>query len=515
MNDRSTPTSSPVKMHNKVKHVLDAYRDGGFTAMHEMDLPFPSLTAVSAITGSAFTSGVLGHWVLTQCAANLLKAYGSPELVAKYHEPLTDGRWTGTMALSETQAGSSLIDVSTKATPTDTPGTYKIKGNKMWTSGADHDIYDNIIHMLLAKTPDNKISLFLVPKSIVNEDGSLGERNDYTINGLNHKMGCRGLSNCYWSLGDNSDGATGYLIGEEGKGLHAMFLMMNEMRIHVGLSGALCGKRGHLESLQYAMERKQGRNPKTKEKETIVNYPDVKRMILTQKVFSEGALALCLLASSLADSAKTSDDDKHLLDVLIPIVKSWPSEFCLEANKWAIQVLGGYGYTSDFPLAQVYRDNRLNMIHEGTHGIQSLDLLGRKVAGPGFPILIDRMSKSIEKALQSGDDETIALAAPVKSAVERLVDVTKKLGGVSKAGDVQLALANSHDYLNMAGHTVIGWCWLEMAMAAKSSSSPDSAFNQGKIKAAKFFMAHELHKTEHQAWLLNSLDDTVLKVAVE
>jgi alkylation response protein AidB-like acyl-CoA dehydrogenase len=266
MNDRSSPTVSPVKMHEQVKEVLDAYSEGGFTAMHEMDLPFPSLTAVSAITGSAFTSGVLGHWVLTQCAANLLKAFGSPDLVAKYHEPLTDGRWTGTMALSETQAGSSLVDISTKATPTDTPGTYRIKGNKMWTSGADHDMTENIIHMLLAKTPDNKISLFLVPKSIVNDDGSLGERNDYTINGVNHKMGCRGISNCYWSLGDNSDGATGYLIGEEGKGLQAMFLMMNEMRIHVGLSAALCGKRGHLESLNYALERKQGRSPTTKEK---------------------------------------------------------------------------------------------------------------------------------------------------------------------------------------------------------------------------------------------------------
>jgi len=223
-----------------------------------------------------------------QCAANLLKAYGSPDLVEKYHEPLTDGRWTGTMALSETQAGSSLVDISTKATPTDTPGTYHIKGNKMWTSGADHDMTENVVHMLLAKTPDNKISLFLVPKSIVNDDGTLGERNDYTINGVNHKMGCKGISNCYWSLGDNSDGAKGYLIGEEGKGLHAMFLMMNEMRIHVGLSAALCGKRGERESLAYALERKQGRNPVTKEKETIINYPDVKRMILTQKVHSEG-----------------------------------------------------------------------------------------------------------------------------------------------------------------------------------------------------------------------------------
>ncbi|GMH47420.1 hypothetical protein TrRE_jg5926 [Triparma retinervis] len=503
-------------MHEQVKEVLDAYSDGGFTAMHEMDLPFPSLTAVSAITGSAFTSGVLGHWVLTQCAANLLKAFGSPDLIAKYHEPLTDGRWTGTMALSETQAGSSLVDISTKAMPTETPGKYFIKGNKMWTSGADHSMTENIVHMLLAKTPDNKISLFLVPKSIVNDDGSLGERNDYTINGVNHKMGCRGLSNCYWSLGDNSDGATGFLIGEEGKGLHAMFLMMNEMRIHVGLSAALCGKRGHLESLNYALERKQGRNPVTKEKETIVNYADVKRMLLTQKVHSEGALALCLLASSLADSAKTSEEDKHVLDVLIPIVKSWPSEFCLEANKWAIQVLGGYGYTSDFPLSQVYRDNRLNMIHEGTHGIQSLDLLGRKVAGPGFPLLIERMAGCVERAVKTGDDEIVPMASQLQSAVERLVGVTKKLGGVGKAGDVQLMLANSHDYLNMAGTTVIGWLWLEMAIAAKAKSSDSSdSFLHGKVNACQFFMIHELSKTQHQARLLESLDDTVIKTKVE
>ena len=239
------------------------------------------------------------------------------------------------MALSETQAGSSLLEIATTATPSgNNPGEYNIKGSKMWTSGADHGLYDNIIHMLLAKT-ESGISLFLVPKNLVNDDGSLGARNDYVINGVNHKMGCRGLSNCYWSLGDESGGATGYLIGEEGKGLNCMFFMMNEMRIHVGIGAAVCGMRGYLESLAYACDRKQGRKKPNPSPVPIIEHNDVKRMLLQQKAYSEGAMMLCLFAASLNSSADPSD--RLLLEVLIPLVKSWPSEWCLEANKWAIQ----------------------------------------------------------------------------------------------------------------------------------------------------------------------------------
>jgi len=254
----SNTSSSPVIMCPLVKPVLDAYVEAGFTTLQsDYNLPYLFQTAAHSVTGSAFTSGVLGTWILTFSAANLLNEHGSEKLKGVYYDKMCNGEWTGTMALSETQAGSSLADITAKAEKAE-DGTYKISGNKMWTSGQDHSMYENIIHMVLAKTEGGKISLFLVPKYLVNDDGSLGEKNDIQTNGLNHKMGSRGLSNTYWSLGDEG-GATGYLLGTEGRGLGCMLFMMNEMRVFVGLGATMCGVRGYLESLKYAIERKQGR----------------------------------------------------------------------------------------------------------------------------------------------------------------------------------------------------------------------------------------------------------------
>ncbi|GMH98160.1 hypothetical protein TrST_g6760 [Triparma strigata] len=499
ISDKSSPSASPIVLHPETKSLLDEYVAAGFTQMQDpdgMDLPYTLTCAVNAVTSSAFTSGVLGHWTLTQCAANLLAEHGSPELVSKYHAKLIDGSWTGTMALSETQAGSSLLEIRTKATPTGNPGEYKIKGAKMWTSGADHGMYDNVIHMLLAKT-EAGISLFLVPKNLVNDDGSLGARNDYEINGVNHKMGCRGLANCYWSLGDETGGATGYLIGEEGKGLNCMFFMMNEMRIHVGIGAAVCGKRGLQESLTYAVDRIQGRRkqPNSPPKPIpIIEHNDVKRMLLQQKAYSEGAMMLCLFAASLSESSEKSN--KLLLEVLIPLVKSWPSEWCLEANKWAIQVLGGYGFTRDFPLEQIYRDNRLNMIHEGTAGIQSLDLLGRKTMmadGAAFKLFLSRVGEACER--HSSDPATSALSAQLASATEKLADTTLHLVTKMAAGEVDEALASSHDFLNAVGHVAVGWMWIEQAGAAAADPAyEESHFLQGKVLAAKYFYENDLSK---------------------
>ena len=261
------PKLCRVFMPPQSKDLLSAYTSSGFASLHDGSLPHVVACAVEAIMAGAFTSGVLGHSVLTACAARLLALHGSQDLKDVYHGPMIEGRWGGTMALSETQAGSSLQDITTKATRTATKGEYRIKGKKMWTSGCDHDMTENIIHMLLAKSAeDGKVSLFLVPSFLVVEDKSnpgqhkIGRRNDITIGGLNHKMGHRGISNCYWNLGEEGDGAVGFLVGTEGKGLQAMMAMMNDMRVHVGLGASAAGMRGYLESLTYAIERRQGRH---------------------------------------------------------------------------------------------------------------------------------------------------------------------------------------------------------------------------------------------------------------
>ncbi|MFM7004103.1 MAG: acyl-CoA dehydrogenase family protein, partial [Limnohabitans sp.] len=355
--------------------------------------------------------------------ANLLMAHGSELQKKVFALNEFSGRWSGTMCLSEPQAGSSLSDVMTRATPDgasfqqDPLGArYRLKGNKMWISAGEHELTENIIHLVLAKIPgpDGKlvpgvkgISLFIVPKKMVNAEGQLtGVRNDVALAGLNHKCGWRGTTNTLLNFGegkfkvatDNTDsdgsGAVGYLVGEPGRGLGYMFHMMNEARIGVGLAATMLGMAGYEASLEYAKNRPQGRpvaggtqkvvKDAAQAQVRIIEHADIKRMLLAQKSYCEGALALELYCAKLVDeqhtgTAENADEARLLLEVLTPIAKSWPSEWCLEANSLAIQIHGGYGYTRDFPVEQYWRDNRLNMIHEGTHGIQGMDLLGRKV----------------------------------------------------------------------------------------------------------------------------------------
>lgn len=568
--------SGNVIMAPEAKDICDAYNEAGFNQLGRggsCETSYTVQCAVACISNSAFSSGVLGLWTLTSCAANLLKTHGSPSLVDKFHSQMINGKWSGTMALSETQAGSSLQYITTKAERTAIPGTYSITGSKMWTSAGDHTMYENIVHMLLAKT-DKGITLFLVPKFLVNDDGSLGARNKYEIGGINHKMGCRGLTNVYWSLDD----AEGYLVGEEGKGLAAMFYMMDEMRIHVGLGASVCGIRGFQESLSYAMERTQGKGLVPGEQMPIIDHTDVKRMLLAQKGYSEGSLALCMFAASLMESSQA--DDQLLLSILTPVVKSYPSEWCLEANKWALQVLGGFGYTRDYPIEQLYRDNRLNMIHEGTHGIQALTLLGRSTRlgdGRGFQLLMSRMRGGVARARSltsnkepptgssnngssssggvDGGNSSVALCQALgeelEDAIARLEATTTTLLGTMSEGDVPLAMANAHEFLSMTGTTVVAWTWLEQAIVASASLShsrenssmnsdddddqdlsreftrneddkdddddrwQSDAFYHGKLQAAKFFFRHEVVKTRTQAKLLSSLDDTVLTMNKE
>lgn len=468
----------------------------------------------------AANAGMSSYAFLTIGNANLLVEYGTPEQIDTWVRPMIEGRYFGTMCLSEPQAGSSLADITTRATPQD-DGTYRITGTKMWISAGEHEISENIVHLVLAKAPGGGpgvkgISLFIVPKYL--DDGT---RNDVALVGLNHKMGQRATTNTLLNFGDGSwqpdavPGAVGYLVGEEHKGLFYMFHMMNEARIGVGFLATALGYAGYLTSVEYAKVRTQGRpvddkNPSSKPV-PIIEHADVKRMLLAQKSYVEGSMALGLYCAKIVDEMATITGDEHdrlllLLDVLTPIAKSWPSQWCLTANDLAIQVHGGYGYTREFDVEQYYRDNRLNPIHEGAHGIHALDLLGRKVimkGGAGLALLAETIGATIDRAAAAGGPAAVHGSA-LKAALARLVETT---AAVWADRDPQLALANATAYLEAAGHLVIAWMWLEQILAVGDKTGD---FYDGKRAAAQYFFTYELPKTGPMFDLLVALDRTTL-----
>jgi alkylation response protein AidB-like acyl-CoA dehydrogenase len=443
----------------------------------------------------AANTGTSAYAMLTSGNAHLLLTHGTEEQIRRYVHPMLEGRFTGTMCLSEPQAGSSLSDVATKAVRQD-DGTYRVDGGKMWISGGDHELSENIIHLVLARVAGapagvKGLSLFIVPK----KDLVTGERNGVVLAGLNHKMGYRGTTNTVLAF----EGAVGELVGEEGRGLQYMFHMMNEARIGVGSGAVALGYTGYLHALAYARERQQGRPIGDKDPTAppvpIVEHADVRRMLLASKSYVEGGLALILYAAKLLDEPSPEND--LLLDTLTPIVKAWPSQWCRLADDHAIQVHGGYGYTREYPVEQFYRDNRLNSIHEGTDGIQALDLLGRKVAqhgGAGLALLLDRIRATAA--------QTSELGALVTKAADRLAATTAGLWA-----DPSKALVNATAYLDAAGHLVIAWMWLEQWRAAEGK---EGAFYEGKRLAARYFVTHELPRIGPMLDLLDS-GDTLLR----
>jgi alkylation response protein AidB-like acyl-CoA dehydrogenase len=521
----------------EVKEALDAFARADLIAMGmDAELGGAQLPSVVAGAGLAWfhaaNTSTAGYVLLTLANANLLAKYGTAEQVDAFLKPMLAGRFSGTMCLSEPQAGSSLADIVTRAEPRDggpSSGTYRLFGSKMWISGGDHELTENIVHLVLARIvggpPGTKgISLFIVPKNLVSPDGTVGQRNDVVLAGLNHKMGYRGITNTVLNFGEGSfhpdgeAGAVGYLVGEPHRGLSYMFHMMNEARLGVGLGAIALGYTGYLKSLEYARNRPQGRPVTAKDPTApqvpIIEHADVKRMLLAQKSYVEGALALALYCGRLVDITHSPESDEErasatlLLDVLTPIAKSWPSQWCLEANNLAIQVHGGYGYTREYDVEQHYRDNRLNPIHEGTHGIQSLDLLGRKViqkGGASLMALTNAIGASVSEARGLGG-EMAYLAGQLDTAWRRLVDVTS---GMFASGDVDAALANSAVYLEAVGHLVIAWMWLEQMRVAHSRTGD---FYDGKRQAGRFFFRYELPKTGPQLDLLASLDRTTLEM---
>ncbi|TCM41266.1 MULTISPECIES: acyl-CoA dehydrogenase [Novosphingobium] len=504
--DAEEPRFGPdgVQIHPQVAAALGEYARLGFFSAgfpeHLGGLGLPFLAASASFAWFAAANiATSSYAMLTVANARLIASFGSPAQVEAFARPQIEGRWFGTMCLSEPQAGSDLGAVRTRAEFHGEAGLgrrYRLTGSKMWISGGEHDAADNIVHLVLAKVaredgslPDGTggLSLFIVPRVL--PDGS---RNEIAVAGLNHKMGYRAIPNCLLAFGEQ-EGAAGWLVGEEGQGLRQMFMMMNEARISVGLGAAAIACRGFGHALGYAQERLQGRVQGSGSTGTvpIIAHADVRRMLLAQKSYAEGALALCLFAARLVDE-EHDPESAALLALLTPVVKTFSSEFGLEANALAMQVHGGYGYTRDFDVEQLYRDNRLNPIHEGTTGIQALDLLGRKLlrGGEGAAVLTARIAATARNARWL--PELAAMGDALSAAwhaIEAALDVLRTM-------PQEQALARATPFLHAFGHGVVGWVWLDLAIAARAASP---RLQCGTLAACRYFFDCEIPRIA--AWL--------------
>ncbi|MCZ8061946.1 acyl-CoA dehydrogenase [Silanimonas sp.] len=498
-----------VELMTAIAEALAAYREAGFFGMEApaeeggLGLPYTFVAALGGLFSCANVA-TNGYAFLTQAAANLIREVGSDEQKRRFLPAMNEGRWFGTMCLSEPQAGSSLADLRCVAEPLP-DGRYAIRGNKMWISSGDHEIAENIVHLVLAKIPGGPagtkgISLFIVPRRHVDAEGKAGARNGVRLIGLNHKLGTHGQVNCLLGFGEEEP-AIGELVGAPHDGLRGMFVMMNEARIGVGIGAAMTGYGGYRAALTYAKERRQGRRPGERDATTpmvpIIEHADVRRMLLKAKSFAEGGLALCLYAGRLVDEAKHGGDAEAqaLVDLLTPIVKAWPSDYGQEANSLAIQVHGGAGYTRDFPVERLWRENRINAIHEGTNGIQAMDLLGRKLLGDGgkaFGLLSKRVEATLAAA--RADAALAPLAEALAARWVALGPAVLKAGKVA-ASDLELALANAYLLLDAMGHAVVAWLWLDQALAANRALAAGDvrrAMLEGKVAAARYFIDWEL-----------------------
>ena len=492
------------------------YDDGG------LQLPLLVHTAANYILDAA-NNHLPGYSGLTSGAAELIIEFASKDLKEKYTPKMLTGEWGGTMCLTEPQAGSSLSDIVTKATPV-VDWKYKISGQKIFISGGDHQYADNIVHLLLARIDGapagtKGISLFVVPKMRIQEDGGL-LFNDVTTVADFEKMGQKGYCTTHLSFGDKDD-CHGYLVGEKNKGLNYMFLMMNGARIAVGRGASAIACGAYYASLEYANERPQGRKLSSdgtknlKDKQSlIIEHPDVRRMLLLQKSMVEGSMNLVFKAAKYYDLQHNSADDKEkhkyhtLLEMIIPVVKTYPSEAGIYSINNGLQVLGGYGFCSDFILQQYYRDIRISSIYEGTTGIQSQDLLGRKMMlnnGEGAKLLLDEIKMTIEKAGQ--DDELKKWASSLNDQLDQSQKILFHLMPFALKGDYERFLADASIFMEFFSLILVGWSWLEIGVATKyalssSNSTLDSKFYQGKLDALEYFYVYELPKTKGLAEIL-------------
>ena len=503
-----------VTTHPQLKTIIQQAADQGWISgaaafgVGGLQLPLMIFNAGHHVFQAA-NNGCQGYFSLTSGAASLITSFGTREQIDTYVPHMFAGRWQGTMALTEPQSGSSLSDITTKATPVHA-NLYKIKGQKIFISGGQHDACDNFVHLTLARIEGapvgtKGISMFIIPKFRPQADGSLAF-NDVFCAGDFQKMGQKGYATTHLVFGDHEN-CHGWLVGEANKGLTYMFQMMNEARIGVGQTAASVAMAAYQASLQYAKERSQGRKPSEKDPlkppTVIINHADVQRLLLTQKVIVEGALSLAMECNRLYDLCHvTKGDEKHrhwlLLEILTPIVKTYSSEQGSRSAALAIQVLGGYGYTTDFPVQQHYRDLRIMSLYEGTTGIQSLDLLGRKMMmekGKAWNTLASEIRRTIASAEKS--DALKSYSVKLEKEVTRIQDVINHLSTVA-GRDIDQFLSDASVFMEMVSYTVIGWQWLKMAHVAEGklltadSSGHVRHFYEGKIHAMKFFFRYEL-----------------------
>jgi butyryl-CoA dehydrogenase len=468
---------------------------------------------------NASASGYVG---LTTGAAHLLEAFGDDFLKREMMARMYAGEWSGTMALTEPHAGSSLADVATRATPR-ADGTYLIKGSKIFISGADQDFTPNVVNMTLARiegaAPGIKgVSLFAVPKKRF--EGAALVPNDVTVAGLIHKIGWRGLPSVALAFGDAND-CRGWLVGAPNCGISYMFQMMNEARVMIGLNGVATASVAYHEALAYAKTRPQGRPLTSKDPTTrqvpIIGHADVRRMLLRQKAIVEGGLALVTYTAMQADLAAYATDKamrlraSRLLAILTPIAKTFPAEWGFESNALAVQVHGGYGYSSEQLPEAWLRDQKLNSIHEGTTGIQALDLLGRKVVAEGgaaLRVLVELIETTTARAENAGAPREWCVR--LREAASTVAETTAFLGSLSMSGDVEGMLRHATDYLSMLAIVVVAWLWLEQAAIAKERGP--SAFYEGKLCAAQYWIACELPRAIQLAALCRANDDAYARM---
>ncbi|RJQ84533.1 MAG: acyl-CoA dehydrogenase [Desulfobacteraceae bacterium] len=516
--DRKAPylEDGQVKVHPAVRAIMKEFGEGGWIgatfpeAWDGEQLPGILHCACQLIKSSAnYSAGVYAG--LTAGAARLIHSFAAEHLKTTYLPNMMAGKWQGTMALTEPQAGSSLSDITTTAYPTD-KGHYLLKGQKVFISAGDHDGVDNVVHMLLARIDGapqgvKGISLFLVPKKRPDEKGRLVP-NDVSVSQVFHKMGYRGAPITELSFGDKDD-CRGFLVGEPNRGLMHMFQMMNEARIGVGLGAAAIASAAYYAALEYCQTRPQGRKVGAKDPSApqipIIEHADVRRMLLFQRAVVEGSEGLLMQCALYEDFLRTTPPEEHLkyellLELLTPMAKSYPSEMGILSTSQAIQCLGGYGYCEDFPVEQHFRDCRIHPIHEGTTGIQGMDLLGRKVVmkeGRALALFLEEARNNIAEARSVAGLE--ALSQKLEEALQTLEQVTGHLVGLIGKRGVEIFLADATLYLEMFGIIAVAWQWLLQAAVAQKAlqgkpKTTDLPFYRGKLVTARYFFAYELPK---------------------
>ena len=526
-----------VKVHPSVRTIMKECGQGGWIAagfpseVGGEQLPILFSAGCRFIFAAANYSASV-YPEITAGAARLITSFGNEDLIRTYVPRMLDGQWQGTMVLTEPQAGSSLADIVTMAEPAEN-GQYKIHGQKIFISAADHDGVENVVHLILARIqgapPGIKgISLFLAPNNRIDESGRL-VFNDITVSQVYHKLGYRGVPLTELSIGEKNN-CYGFLVGEPHKGLSYMFQLMNEARIGIGIGAAGIASAAYYAALEYAKGRTQGRKKLQKDPGSpqipIIEHTDIKRMLLLQRAVVEGSLSLLLQCAKYADLAHLlagEEKEKYelLLDILIPAAKSYPSEMGIISVSQGLQCFGGYGYCDDFPLEQYYRDMRIHPIHEGTTGIQGIDLLGRKVImknGKAFRLYLEEVDKTAAAA--EVDPELKSYARQLRQAVAKLEEVTSHLSNINQAQDPDIFLADATLYLEFFGIIAVAWQWLLQAISVqkalnKDHSHADSNFYHGKHFAFRYFFAYELPKILGLAKRLMDSDPVTVEMKTE